>query len=107
MVIWFQNNARPKTQVIPAVPSHSPKKPRAINGIDIFEKNYKADITRRTANICEEQGIASQSNVGGYKKTAREMYQGADPDVKAACEEDAKIMNASRLENPAPSEVYA
>lgn len=103
MVIWFQNNARPKTQVILAVPSHSPKKPRAINGSDIFEKNHKADITKR----CEAQGIAKQSNISGYKKMAREMYQGADPDVKAACEEDAKIMNASRLENPAPSEVYA
>ena len=94
-------------QVIPAVPSRSPKKPRAISGIDVFEKNHKADIMKKAADIRKEQGIDSQSDIGGYKQTVRDMYQGADPDVKAACEEDAKTRNDSRSEKPAPSEIYA
>lgn len=94
-------------QAILAIPSRSPKKPRVISGINIFEKNHKADITKTAADTCQEQGIASQASVSVYKQTLWDMYQGADLDVKATCKEDANTMNNFCLEKPAPLDVYA
>ena len=42
-----------------------------------------------------------------YKQVLREMYQDADPDVKAACEDDAKASNDFCKAKPPASEIYA
>lgn len=42
-----------------------------------------------------------------YKQVLREMYQDADPDVKAACEDDARASNDFCKAKPPASEIYA
>ncbi|SRR6266550_8671667 len=107
MVQWFQNNAHPSKRAIEPIPRCSPKKPRAVNGIDMFEKKYKLDVTKKAADVRKAQNIESQGSVNIYMQVLRDMYQEADPDMKAACEGDAKAFNDLCREKPPASEIYA
>ena len=97
MVDWFQNHTYSKERVGHA---RSPKKLRAIGGIEVFEQQYKVDVMTK---------FAAKANTGAnvYKEVLRDMYQDAEPDIKAACEDEAKASNASRNKKPPAAEIFA
>lgn len=103
---WFQNNAHPSKWTEWLIPSCSPKKPHAINGINIFEKKYKEAVTREAANVRDAQGINAQSSIGVYNQVLWDMYQNADPGVKATCEGNVKASNDFCEEKPSASDIY-
>jgi hypothetical protein len=107
MVHWYQNNTYPKARKAGRPVPSSPKKPRGIGGIDVFEQRYRIDVNKKAEDVRKMEGISSQSSVNIYKRALRDMYQDADPDVKESCEEDAKTVNNSRQEKPPTSEIYS
>jgi hypothetical protein len=104
MVDWFQNHTYSKERVGLL---RSPKKPRAIGGVDVFEQKYKDSIMKKVVDVCQMDGIPSKNSVHVYKQVLQNMYQDAEPDIKATCKEEAKASNDSHNEKPPATEIFA
>jgi hypothetical protein len=107
MVDWFQNHTYFKERVSHPRSLRSPKKPRAIGGIDVFQKKYNEDITKEAADVREREGISSKNSINVFTRVLRDMYHNADTDIQATCEEEAKATNDSRNDKPPTSEIFA
>ncbi|KAF8331825.1 hypothetical protein F5887DRAFT_1081088 [Amanita rubescens] len=61
---------------------------------------------RYKGNVMEKFAKEKIKGPDVYKRVLRDMYQDAEPDIKATCEEGAKVSNDARNEPPPAAEIF-
>jgi hypothetical protein len=83
------------------------KRPRAVNGADVFAQDHKAKITERMAE-CQGQGggTPKQINITRYRAAKQELYYQLPDEERCAYEAKAAKKNEECKSLPEASKIF-
>ena len=103
MVRYFANR-RPANNASKALSTSLIKKPRATNGLEVFAKEKKENITKKMAEKRQE-GTAPHDNITLYKQVRDELWKDLDSHGQAGFEEKALSHNEGIRKGPTDEDI--
>ena len=94
-------------EVYYTVTTTSPKRPRAVNGADVFSKDHKAKITERMAEQqVQEGGTPNQVNLTRCRSIKQELYNQLPDKERRVYEAKVVEKNEERKALPETSKIF-